>query len=443
MTAPATRGPRPRVFIGLIEIGGYYVNLASGLAAAGVPATFVDLERHPFGYGGGSSHPLVRLAREARARRVEAGGGASLALWRALYGVALVALLAWAAARHDVFVFSFRTTFLRLRDLALLRRLGKTVVMVFHGSDARPPYVDGADMDPTMARTIADCAALAATKRADIARLERGADVIVAYPTYAQFFSRPIVDFQLVGIPQPLLREFPSVTPEPPSPPIRILHAPSNPFVKGSARIRDVVAELVAEGLRLELVELRGVPNSAVQEALAECHFVVDQLYSDIPVTGFVAEAARHGRPAVLGGYGWEEISRLMPDAPTAPVELCHPDGLASAIRRLATDEVHRRALGAAARRFAETWSAEAVAARFAELMSGRVPEAWLRDLDAARYTHGVGLAEDAARGTVAALIAEHGPGALQLDHRPRLREAFRAFASGAAPDADREGPTL
>jgi hypothetical protein len=302
--------------------------------------------------------------------------------------------------------------------------------MVFHGSDARPPYVDGADMDPATGRSIADCAALARTKKLDIAALERSAHVVVAFPLYAHFFSRPIVGFHDVGIPQPLLADFPPVLPEPPAPPLRVLHAPSNPFVKGSATIREVVGRLVADGLEIELVELVGVPNSVVRDELARCHFVVDQLYSDIPVTGLVAEAARYGRPAVLGGYGWDEIARLMPELEWPPVELCHPDELEAAVRRLATDAEHRRALGLAARRFAETWAAERVAGRFLELIDGRMPREWVHALDDVRYTHGVGLAADHARRIVRGVLEQEGPAALQLDDRPETRDAFVRFAS-------------
>lgn len=429
MTARGETKAAPRVFIGLLEVGGYYANLAAGMAALGTPTTFADLGDHPFRYGGGSPHPLVELARRTRRRRVEAAGAVARLAWRAAFGVVLLLLMSWALARHDVFIFGFRTTFLRLRDLALLRLLRKRVVLVFHGSDARPPYVDGADMDPAAGRSIGDCARLARTKKRDIARLERSAQTIVAFPLYGHFFTRPIVGFHDVGIPQPPIGDFPPPAPEPPGPLLRVLHAPSNPFVKGSARIREVIAGLAAEGLPLELVELVGVPNSVVREELARCHFVVDQLYSDIPVTGLVAEAARYGRPAVLGGYGWDEIARLMPDLEWPPVELCHPDGLEAAVRRLATDADRRRAMGVAARRFAENWAAEKVAGRFLDLIGGRTPPGWLHDVAGVRYTRGVGLAEDHARDIVRRLIAEEGTAALQLDGRPAMRDAFVEFA--------------
>jgi hypothetical protein len=429
VTAGAESKAAPRVFIGLQEVGGYYANLAAGLAAVGSATTFADLAEHPFGYGGGSRHPLVELARRTGRRRRAASGHAARVGWQVAYRLILLLLLTWAIARHDVFIFGFRTTFLRLRDLALLRHLGKRVVMVFHGSDARPPYIDGADMDPNTGRSIRDCARLASVKKRDIGRLERSADAVVAFPLYGHFFSRAVLGFHDVGIPQPLIGDFPPLVPEPPAPPLRVLHAPSNPYVKGSARIREVIDGLIAEGLPLELIEVTGVPNIVVRRELDRCHFVVDQLYSDIPVTGLVAEAARYGRPAVLGGYGWDEIARLMPGLEWPPVELCHPDGLAAAVRKLAVDAGHRRRLGLAARRFAESWAAERVAGRFLDIIDGRVPPEWMHEVAEVRYTRGVGLAEEHGREIVRRLIAEHGPSALQLDDRPAMRHAFVEFS--------------
>jgi hypothetical protein len=418
----------PRIFLGLIEVGGYYRHLAMGLEALGAQATYADLGAHPFAYGTPSSEWAIGFARAVRQRRV-AATGAALVFWRAAYAMACLLLLAWAVPRHDAFVLGFRTSFFRLRDLPLLRRLGKRIIMVFHGSDARPPYMDGADMDPDAGRSIRDCAALARIKRREIRHLERHVDLVVAAPLYAHWFSRRVVGFHQVGIPQPPLSTYPDVVAEPTGPTLRVLHAPSNPFVKGSARIRQVVEGLAAAGIPIELVELRGVPNAAVMAELPYCHFVIDHLYSDIPMTSFVAEAARHGRPAVLGGYGWEALKELEPGSELPPVELCHPDDLEMAVRRLATDADHRRRLGAAARRFVETWAAERVAERFVEMLEGRVPPSWLLNLAGLRYVQGVGLAEPAARDIVRRLIETEGVTALQLDDRPALREAFTAFA--------------
>jgi hypothetical protein len=437
-----TRGTlaQPRIFIGMTEIAGFYGNLATGLRAVGAQATFVDLGRHPFDYAPGDQRWIVRLARWTARRRSDANGGfVGRGLLRKLvHRTVLVALFLWAVPTHDAFIFGFRTSFFRLGELPILHWLGKQVIFVFNGSDARPPYIDGADMDPARGLSIEGCIRLAGARKRQIAQIERWSTVVVSHPLYLHLFERPAAGFQVVGLAQPLLADYPIVAPEPPAPPIRILHSPSNPTIKGSELIRAAVDRLVAEGLQLELIEIRNMPNRVVHEQLQTCHFVVDQVYSDGPMLGFAAEAALYGKPAVVGSYGWDEIRRLMPDGSHAPVEECHPDDIEVAIRHLATDTAHRRSLGLAARRFVEGWAGEEVARRYLRLLAGERPSEWFCDPAAVRYVHGVGLSEQRAREVVVAVIDEGGMGALQISDKPELEAAFRQFigASGVRGEA-------
>jgi hypothetical protein len=424
----ANRPASPRIFIGLTEIAGFYGNLATGLRAAGARATFVDLATHPFGYPPGDQGWIVRLVRRAYQRRLEARGGFRTVLWKGIYALARLALLTWAVRRHDVFIFGSRTSFFQLRELPFLRWLGKSVVFVFTGSDARPPSIDGADMDPALGRSIDDCIRLAHAKKRQIAQIERWSTAVVGHALYLHLCEQPAAGFEILGLAQPVLATYPALEPEPPEPPIRIVHSPSNPSVKGSELVRIAVDRLIAEGLPLELIEIRSLPNREVHEQLQRCHFVIDQLYSDVPMSAFCAEAARYGKPAVVGSYGWEEIERLIPDGHRAPVEQCHPDDIGSAVRRLATDAAHRRSLGLAARRFVEEWAGEAVARRYLRLLAGERPPEWMEDPSAVRYVHGVGLSESRAREIVAAVVRDGGLGALQVSDKPALEAAFQEF---------------
>jgi hypothetical protein len=427
--------PSPRIFIGLTEIAGFYGNLAAGFRANGAQSTFVDLATHPYQYALGDQRWIVRLVRWTW-RRLDTRRGlvGRLVPWKLAHRLALVALFIWALPRHDAFIFGFRTSFFRLRSLPVLRFMGKKVIFVFNGSDARPPFIDGADMDPVRQLSIDGCIKLAHKKKRQIAQIERWATVVVSHALYLHFFERPAAGFQVLGLAQQLLADYPTVMPEPPEPPIRILHSPSNPAVKGSVLIRAAVDRLIADGLPLQLVEIRGMPNRVVQEQLQTCHFVIDQLYSDGPMLGFAAEAALYGKPAVVGSYGWDEIRRLMPDGHRAPVEECHPDDIESAIRRLATDGAHRRSLGLAARRFVEDWAGDAVARRYLRLLRGERPPEWMCDPADVRYVRGVGLSEHRTREIVAAVIRSGGIGALQISDKPKLEAAFLEFI-GASDD--------
>lgn len=425
------RRPR-RIFIGLTEIAGYYGQLAEGFRSCGIPVTFVDLSDNPFRYGGSSPHPIARMTAMASAMRARAilRGGLRAVVARIAFRLALAALFASVVPRHDTFIFGFGSSFFWLRELRLLRLLGKTIVFVFNGSDARPPYIDGALMDPALGRSIDSCVELTAQRRREIHQIERSAHLVVSHALYLHFFERPAAGFQVLGLPGPRPDpEEPEPEPEPDIDTIRILHSPSQPGAKGTSRIRSTMERLRADGMNVDLIELQGVPNDVVHRELRRCHFVIDQLYSDGPMLSFAREAAQYARPAVVGSYGWDEIRRLMPAGSIAPVEACHPDDLESAIRRLAEDPAHRRELGRAAREFLHGWTSALVARRYLRLLGGKRPAAWMCDPSAVRYVHGVGLSEERAREIVAAVIRRAGVSALQIRDKPELERAFIAFA--------------
>ncbi len=425
----ARRPRRPhRVFIGLTEIASYYGYLAEGFRSHGIQVTFADLSDDPFHFGGSSSDQIVRLARRAASWRTKAApqGGLGSVASKIAYRTALLVLFASAVARHDTFVFGFGSSFFWLRELRFLRRIGKTIVFVFNGSDARPPYIDGALMDPILGRTVDACIEMSAKKKREITEIERWSNLVVSHALHLHFFERPTAGFLVLGVPGPG-PEGPE--PEPHAPPIRILHSPSHRGVKGSDRVRSAVERLKAQGMQLELVELHGVPNHVVHQELRKCHFVVDQLYSDGPMLTFSREAALYSRPAIVGSYGWEEIRRLMPSGAIAPVEACHPDELEAAIRKLATDAEYRRKLGSAAREFTRGWTSHLVARRYLRLLRGERPAAWMCDPSEVRYVHGVGLSDSRARDIVSRVIRRGGVAALQIGDKPALEEAFLSFA--------------
>jgi glycosyltransferase involved in cell wall biosynthesis len=62
-----------------------------------------------------------------------------------------------------------------------------------------------------------------------------------------------------------------------PNRPFRIFHAPNHKTIKGTQELIRAVETLQAEGLSIELVLLRGVPNSVIRDSLANVDLVADQ----------------------------------------------------------------------------------------------------------------------------------------------------------------------
>ena len=411
------------------ETAGCCAGLVAGFRALGLRADHLNLGTDPMGYSAGRPPLRARLVRWLAARR--RSGPGPRPIWTAIHRAAMSALLLHAIVRYDAFVFRAGDSFLGLRDLALLRRLGKTVLVVFFGSDSRPSYLNGAEvaLDGSGSRLAAETAA----KRRMVERIERDAGAIVCHVMSSQLHSRRAVAFLAIGIP----RASPAAARPPPDGPIRVLHAPSRSAGKGTERIRLAVEEASrAAGVPIQLEVISGRPNADVLRAIAGSHFVIDQLYSDTPMAGFAAEAAALGRPAIVGGLGWDELRAATPAELMPPAELCHPDELAAAVSRLATDAAHREELGERGRAFvAERWSPAAVAGRVLAILRGDVPADWWFEPAAIPYAGGAGMSTDQVAAAVRAVIEAAGTAALQAGDKPELERRLVELAS-PSPEA-------
>lgn len=430
-----------RVFIGPVEIAGIARGLAEGMREAGVDARVVLSAPYPFE---GQADPVPALqrawqrlgaARHATPRR-QLVRKALLVVAHDLWGWLILAQAAW---RFDAFLFLYGQTMTNSRaELRLLRFLGRKIVFIYTGSDARPPFMDGgwfpgAPDDPLP--QAAQLAGLAKRTKRRIRLQESHAHYTVNSPATAHFHERPFINWFAMGIPK-----------RPPVLPgsrwdgarkVRILHAPSNPAVKGSALIVRIVEGLAAKGLPVELVQIQGMPNRRVLEELANCDFVVDQLYSDTPLAAFATEAAFFGKPAVVGGCFAAQAAQAIGPGDMPPSLYVEPGAVGEAVERLARDEALRRELGERARRFVEErWNSVAVARRYLGLLRDDVPATWWCDPGDVRYVEGCGLPRERARRLVQLLVEHAGAGALQVSDKPALEAAFLALARRPAADS-------
>lgn len=425
------RGDRPpAVLVGLGETAGYCSQLAEGLRAIGVRADHVDLGPDRHAYGQAPARLATRVVR-ALARRRSTGPGPGV-VWRLLHRLAMAYLFTECVIRYDAFVLRAGDSFFAMRDLPLLRLLRKRLVVVFLGTDSRPTYMSGAEV----ARGMTGRAAVRSTaaKRSLVMRVERNATDIVCHVMTAQLHRRPPIAFLEIGIPR---RVPPAVVPPPEMEngrPIRVLHAPSNPAGKGTDAIRAAVAEVRGRGIDLELTVITGRPNREVLEAIDACDFVVDELTSDTPMAGFAAEAAARGRPAVVGGYGWDELVRVTPPDVLPPSHRCSPDALPDALATLATDHTYRVQLGTRARQFLETrWAPDAVARRMLAVISGTAPDAWRFDPRDPVHPFGVGMRLDALAASIRSALEAGGTAGLGVADKPELERRLVELGSEGA----------
>jgi hypothetical protein len=61
---------------------------------------------------------------------------------------------------------------------------------------------------------------------------------------------------------------------------LKVLHAPSNMFVKGTPLVRAAIKKLQTEGYKFDYVELKNVDNTTVIKELKSAHIVLNQFYT-------------------------------------------------------------------------------------------------------------------------------------------------------------------
>jgi glycosyltransferase involved in cell wall biosynthesis len=420
-----TKSPK-RVFLGPIEIAGYFRGLEIGLQELGVDARRFDTSGDPFRYG---------RTREWRARippAVAGRLGSNPVLRRLARGASRIAVLCYSLFAFDTFILG-GNGFLWGWELPLLRRLGKRTIWVFLGSDHRPPYLNGkAVLAGTAPRDLASESRRIASK---VQRIERWADIVVAHDASAQFHRRPFVRLLEIGIPL-VVDTIPGGQPAEATDsarPVVLLHCPTDPVAKGSVEIRRVIGNLIADGASISLRELTGRPHAEVLTALDNADIAIDELYSDTPMGVFSAEASWLGTARVCCGYFEVDGGSLLSPGARPPGEYVLPDAFERTLRELIADRSKREALGSTSQTFVrEHWSPQQVAARYVALLTrSGAPHFWL---DPARvsYIDGYGMRRDVRRRAIRALLDATGPEGLSLGHRPDLVE--RLIEDSAMP---------
>jgi glycosyltransferase involved in cell wall biosynthesis len=430
----------PRIFIGLRELSGYYHHLKKGLDALGLDSVFVNLSGHPYQYGTDDNPPTINIINRI-AQKIGThfyGNWVTRVIWVVfLQNIISLFLLPWALFRFDVFIFASNSTFFFFIDLPVLKLFGKKVIYVFHGSEARPVYLNGYVIKNDSLSSILIVIVVARLQKIMISVIDRFADHVINIPPQAYFHSRPFISWWMIGVPQDVkYTSYISRNRKVSSDSIRILHAPSKPEPKGTPIIRQAVQSLKQKGYSIDYVEINGRPNSEVLQELAKCDFIVDEIYSDTPMAVFATEAAFAGKPAVVGSYYVNQIKDDLPADNMPPSMFCHPDLLETSMEKLIVDHQFREELGKKAREFVITnWSAKKVAQHYLMLIDGNLPREWLYDPRNIRYLHGCGLSEAKVKNIIAAFLKTGGRKSLCLSDKPELEEIFVQFSS-----ADDEG---
>ena len=419
----------PKIFIGITEIAGYYGNLQRGFDEIGIKAKFFNLKENPFKYEHQKDSRMLNIYRIIRFKRVSAKQSNIFRHFFLKFFQKLLkfAIFISAIFQYDVFIFGFSKSFYSNYDLPILRALGKKIIFVFHGTDIRPSFIGGRHGSKNSEQMIS----IIKRKKHRLSQIERFANIVVSHPLFSHFLKKPFVNWLHIGIPYVKNKEYNQKNSKKKDKRIRILHSPSNPEIKGTSKIRASIEKLVSKGYAIDYTEIVDKPNATVLSEIDKSDFIVDQIYSDTPMAGFATEAAFAGKPAIVGGYGWDEIEKIYAPDQIPPSYRCCPDGIESAIEKLTTDKSLRLSLGLEAKYFVEQhWTAKEVAKRFLRLIDGNTPSDWIYDPKKIRYLHGAGVSEHEVKCNLRSIITASGKEALQLGDKPELEERFMEFAN-------------
>jgi hypothetical protein len=221
-----------------------------------------------------------------------------------LYGLKRIVygpfLLAYLACRHDVFIYFWSSGFLidREYEFRFLKRKNKKIITIFNGDDIRSPSKLREKLNELEYDGFLDYVGVYISKgyeekKKRIAALsDKYADLCfscsidqASYLTSKQYFAPYAYDIKDFNRNDDKFNKNQT---------IKILHAPSNPFAKGTPLVRAAVKKLKLDGYRFEYKELTGVSNTKVLKELVSCHIVLNQFYAFVPGVFGIESLANH-----------------------------------------------------------------------------------------------------------------------------------------------------
>ncbi len=332
-----------RVLHGPVEVAGVAGAIVEGLRRRGHDAELVVMVAPPFGM------PCDRLAR-GYARRLREGLRAPL--------------------RYDVLHFHFNVTFCEGLDALWARIAGRPLALMhFHGDDCRRREVTFAH-HPARAR-IYD-----ASKRNERLTLRRtklaGRLCDAAIVADFELLENVAPFFRTVYLVPPPLRRIGSPAPLPaphPDGPV-VLHAPSDPAIKGTDTIRQALVEL-AQRRKLRPRIVTGVPHAQLLREIVAADVVIDQLNSET-ISIFALETMALGRP-ILSEFRRELLHPLVQETPMIEID---PQTIATEVRTLLDDPPRLRRVAGEGPAFVSRVHASDRVAEAIELVYGHARDA-------------------------------------------------------------------
>ena len=419
--------------MGLREVAGYYTQLQRGFLELGYTCRVAQYQAHPMCYPIDTvKFPFLDTVSKLHLKAMRVSTMLLrlplLFLWFFGWQILRWFLFFWALLTHEVFVLRAMVPILPLYlELPILRFAGRKVIMTYHGTEGRPAFMNGKLMQSDSALIRFLVPVLCWVQRRLIRYADRFCDVIVDHTASGMYHEKPFLKYLSAGVPMEV--NTCEYSPPPNQTRIKALHCPSNILIKGSDRIRAAVSEVRQRGVDIELIELSGKPNHIILDAIRDCDFVIDEVFSDSPMAAFAAEAASKGRAAIIGGYYGESITEDVPVEMIPPSKFVSPEELTNTIEFLARNHHACQEIGQQAFCYIrDHWTPAHVCRRILQTLEGQAPDEWIFDPAQSGYIFGYGISKDVFYKKVSKLVKRRGIGVLQLQGRSRMLQAIQSF---------------
>lgn len=240
----------------------------------------------------------------------------------------------------DVFHFYRAQSFLgEFRDLLLLRRLNKKIIMHFFGSEVRRHdiarkyqyhYADDLGFN--------DAKEAEKSKRVEKIRMYADALIVPDYEVLEYVSGAEVVPLTYDADTISKIKTKTSTGNK-----IKILHAPSNRIIKGTDKIIEVVSRIKRDFFKKYDIDFKLIENVNHDQALdnyAEADIIIDQLRLGMYATLSI-ESMALGKPVVC--YIRDDVAKNYPDCPVVNASF---DNLYEKLKMLIEDKNKRFELG-------------------------------------------------------------------------------------------------
>jgi len=331
-----------RIFIGPVEIANINAILAGALRERGMRVTAVNCITSPF-FGGMKYDKVLDFRGLNRLQRI----------FR-LFEYCRYMLKFFL--QHNTFIFLFGISLLPCNlDLPILKLFRKKTVMWFLGSDVRhyesvEAQVRKMGIKYRVSEALKEKPAVLKRKLRMIRVVEKYVDHIISFPAISQLLTRDYVGKEMASRIYLPLDVGNIIYKNVPHPRAVVVHAPSNPEIKGTPHVLKAVQQLKGEGYDFEFCLFRNTSNTKVREMLPDADIAIDQLFATGP--GMFALESMAAGCAVLGG----NVPEFSDYPRELPVIHTDPDNVYRNLKMLLENPELRRELGEKGRRYVEKY---------------------------------------------------------------------------------------